>query len=153
MADGFNAAFFSNLGWKPCNRLFKYYAFSTGAFAHQKEKILLCPLVSALMGYFIMIIAPGTAVRQSRFYKPSIMETVKAAFTESFKEIFGWLDAQWGIAMLLVLMLAFSIPHICMKPSGKRFGCFYLQAGSYFVVYSVFPTMAWAILARDVLPI
>lgn len=91
-----------------------------GLLLTRKKKILLFPLVSALMGYFIMIIAPGTAVRQSRFYKPSIMETVKAAFTESFKEIFGWLDAQWGIAMLLVLMLAFSIPHICMKPSGKK---------------------------------
>ena len=52
MADGFNAAFFSNLGWKPCNRLFKYYAFSTGAFAHQKEKNITLPFGLCADGIF-----------------------------------------------------------------------------------------------------
>lgn len=89
-------------------------------FKAPKKKPVIFPLASALVGYLIMATAPGTAVRQNRFHKATVAGTLKAAFTESFKEIFGWVDAQWVAAMLLVLALALAAPHIRLKPSGKK---------------------------------
>lgn len=91
-----------------------------GGVALKRKKQLLFPWASAILGYFIMVSAPGTAVRQNFFQKPTVTETLRAAFIESFKEILRLVDAQWIVAMLLVLMLAFAVPHICLRPSGKK---------------------------------
>ena len=56
-----------------------------GIYALSKKKGLICiSLVVAIIGFILMYMAPGTAIRQAYFTNPSIFDTLKQTFIRSF---------------------------------------------------------------------
>ncbi len=54
-------------------------------YALTKKKGLIClSLIVAIIGFILMYIAPGTAIRQAYFTNPSIFDTLKQTFIRSF---------------------------------------------------------------------
>ena len=56
-----------------------------GIYALSKKKGIICiSLIVAVLGFALMYIAPGTAIRQAYFTNPSIFDTLKQTFIRSF---------------------------------------------------------------------
>ncbi len=51
---------------------------------YKKKKAVILSLLFAIVGFILMYIAPGTAIRQARFSNPSIIETLKQVIYRSY---------------------------------------------------------------------
>ncbi len=71
------------------------------SFKKNKGKLYIS-LITALFGFLLVCIAPGTAIRQAELNKQGIMDTIKASFNQSFVYIKQWLNNRTLILLALV---------------------------------------------------
>lgn len=73
----------------------------------RKKYYAIFPLVVSILGYGLMIIAPGTSIRQDYFIQQSVMSTIVASSIKSYLLISDWINAQWIAYIFLITLTAF----------------------------------------------
>ena len=77
-----------------------------------RRKALLAPLASAAVGFAIMYLAPGTAVRQVALgHEASVPGTIVAVIKQAEAWLGEWSNAEWFLCMALAFGLA-----LCIRP-------------------------------------
>ena len=77
-----------------------------------RRKALLAPLASAIVGFAIMYLAPGTAVRQVALgHEASVPGTIVAVIKQAEAWLGEWSNAEWFLCMALAFGLA-----LCIRP-------------------------------------
>ena len=71
-----------------------------------KRYYSLLPLLSALVGFGIMYIAPGTMVRQSVFEKQSVLGTILATIQHVYQISGGCFSPIWLLSLILITPVA-----------------------------------------------
>lgn len=69
----------------------------------------LLPLLFAVLGFIIMFLAPGNAVRQSLFERKSVAETVIRVLRHSIPLLSSWMSFDWIVSLVIVTPLALDI--------------------------------------------
>ncbi len=89
-------------------------------FSSDKKKIIpvLLSLFAAIVGFLIMVIAPGNANRQAFFPEPSVIGTITASITGYFASSFTWLNLSF---FLFLFLLTPFVLRITKKLSGFKF--------------------------------
>lgn len=86
-----------------------------------KKKIgVLFSLASALVGFWIMYRAPGTALRWGVLEKSTVLITVMECGKKSLENMANWMNIQWVCYLLLLLPFSFEIAERCR---GKKLKC------------------------------
>ena len=77
-----------------------------------RRKALLAPLASAIVGFAIMYLAPGTAVRHASLgHEASVPGTIVAVIKQAEAWLGEWSNAEWFLCMALAFGLA-----LCIRP-------------------------------------
>ena len=74
----------------------------------KSKTTLVCagmPLVSAVVGFIIVMIAPGTAVRQNIVNKTGLVKTIIKGIWGCYKYFSSWINIQWICMMILLVPL------------------------------------------------
>lgn len=80
--------------------------------ALSKKKIFpVFPLIAACVGFFIMMVAPGTAIRQKLFESPGAVTTVIRTALHVYGLASEWLSLKWLLSLFV------------LTPAAIEFGC------------------------------
>lgn len=69
----------------------------------------LLPLCFAVLGFIIMFVAPGNALRQSNFERKTALETVIRVLRHSIPLFSSWISFDWVISLVIMTPLALDI--------------------------------------------
>ena len=98
-----------------------FLLFFAGYQLSKKKYYPLLPLASACVGFFIMLMAPGTANRQSAFERQGIIQTVIATIVH-VKEIAGeWINIVWILYLIILTPAAMEVAQKNRSRFTKRF--------------------------------
>ncbi|MCM1185948.1 MAG: DUF6056 family protein [Lachnoclostridium sp.] len=78
-------------------------------FFPKRNYVAIYPLVSAIAGFVVMYVAPGTAIRQSVLQKSTILETIYRAGFQTMDAVLLWLDFNYVIFLLICTPFLWSI--------------------------------------------
>lgn len=107
----------------------------TGCGIYKKKKAVILPLLFALVGFILMYIAPGTAVRQAEFSNPSIIETLKQVIYRSY----GFTSEHFTRSCVLYLLAIILFSIFIYKKDYFNDGCFKLSPIIYlFIAWVIF---------------
>ncbi|MBQ3192215.1 MAG: hypothetical protein IJB59_01430 [Oscillospiraceae bacterium] len=71
----------------------------------RKRRFPLLPLVSACIGFMVMFLAPGNAVRQEHFVRQGVFDTVFATLKYVFPMMSQWINFEWFISLIFITPL------------------------------------------------
>lgn len=107
-----------------------------------KAKVFLCPLTTALLGFYIMYTAPGTAIRQNAIGEnASIISTMWESIRYSISLFGKWATLRWG----LMLLTTASFSWLYLKKHPDKLLHPILVGGSMFIAF-------WGILCVPYYP-
>lgn len=69
--------------------------------------LILIPFASFLIGYVVSIKAPGNAIRQTNFTKPTLLISIYNCFKDTYLFVCQYMDLQFIILSLLFLPISF----------------------------------------------
>lgn len=75
----------------------------------KKKYYSLFPLISAIIGFIIMYIAPGTAARQAAFVTPTVKDTIINTYNYVKGMLGPWMSFQWLLTLIIVTPLSLKI--------------------------------------------
>lgn len=75
----------------------------------KKKYYSLFPLISAIIGFIIMYIAPGTAARQAAFVSPTVKDTIINTYNYVKGMLGPWMSFQWLLTLIIVTPLSLKI--------------------------------------------
>ena len=88
---------------------------------YKKRKCAIAPLISAIIGFIIVYIAPGTAERQSAFEQQTVLNTIIQTI-KHVKNVFGeWISFTWILSMLIITPIALELIKKNKEKLPKRF--------------------------------
>lgn len=85
-------------------------------FAYKKRYLLVLPFVVACVGFVIMYVAPGTAVRFNALTQSSVLKTLCAVSVKIMVLACDWIDIHWLLSLMVITPLGIEIAN---KNKGK----------------------------------
>lgn len=83
--------------------------FLLALFIYFRRKYLLLPFVAACIGFAIMYVAPGTAIRAAYFRESTVMETIIDVIFKMVSVLNEWINLQWIFSLVVITPIAFVI--------------------------------------------
>ena len=75
----------------------------------KKKRNGIFPLISAIIGFIIMYIAPGTSIRQEQLPSQGLIHTIIMGGLQCIDYLQEWHNIQWALAIVASIYLAFYI--------------------------------------------
>lgn len=82
---------------------------------YKKKYHIVFPLASAIIGFIIVIIAPGTAIRQATYEKASVVDTMVASIPEAIDFLGSMMSVQWICLIVLMMPIFVEIAQNCKE--------------------------------------
>lgn len=87
----------------------------------KKKYYAIAPLISAVVGFVIMYLAPGTAIRQSAFESQSVIGTILATIKHVRVIAREWITFSWLLTMIAITPFVVEIVRKNKERLSKRF--------------------------------
>ena len=91
------------------------------------------PLIAACIGFVIMMVAPGTAIRQSAFESPGAVTTIIRTAMHVHGLASEWLSIKWLLSLIILTPAAIEFGHKNKEKFPKHFLLYILVA----IIYAV----------------
>ncbi len=102
---------------------------------YKKKKAVILSLLFAIVGFILMYIAPGTAIRQAHFSNPSIIETLKQVIYRSYSFTSEYFTRSCVLYLLAIILFSIFI----YKKDYFKDDCFKLSPIIYlFIAWLIF---------------
>ncbi len=102
---------------------------------YKKKKAVILSLLFAIVGFILMYIAPGTAIRQAQFSNPSIIETLKQVIYRSYSFTSEYFTRSCVLYLLAIILFSIFV----YKKDYFNHDCFKLSPIIYlFIVWIIF---------------
>ncbi len=102
---------------------------------YKEKKAVILPLLFAIVGFILMYIAPGTAIRQAHFSNPSIIETLKQVIYRSYSFTSEYFTRSCVLYLLAIILFSIFV----YKKDYFKDDCFKLSPIIYlFIAWVIF---------------
>ncbi len=87
-------------------------SFATIYLLFKKRYYSLAPLIMALGGFGIMIVAPGTASRQGAFVKQTVITTILETIKHVYQLLGSWISLAWFLSLIIITPIVIQIAYL-----------------------------------------